>query len=458
MEQRLQKLLASAGIASRRSCETLISAGKVTVNGQTITEPGAKADPDTDDIRVDGKPLAKRADPIYIVLNKPTGYVTTVSDPHAQHTVMELVKGIEGRVYPVGRLDADSAGLLLLTNDGDFTQQLTHPSHQVPKTYRAVVRGEVPEWAAADMRRGIMLEDGMTAPAKIEWVDYDERNNATIIDVTIHEGRNRQVRRMFDVIGFPVLALTRMRIGPIQLTGLAPGTWRKLHSSEVKALLSSGDTNIPQLPQKPKDSAETVAIERRSADRQDRQEKRERATPPSTPVPPAKRAEKVDSRPNPPRARPDSPPPSRPRPASSDSMRGKPERGGSAGPRPPSRPVRPDRPTRPERPTRPDRPDRASRPFTPPNPSMQDAPSAREKAEKQQAERRESRDEAWREAARVLNQQLAADERAHRHDQEDYAPDTGNKRPAKASKPANASKKDSHVPPNPPQRKPRPGK
>src|SRR5690349_10917846 len=155
MEARLQKLLASAGVGSRRSCEALITAGRVRVNGKTVTELGAKADPDRDTVDVDRKPLSFQVEKVYLVLNKPTGYVTTVSDPHARHTVMDLIQGVEQRVYPVGRLDADSAGLLLLTNDGAFTERLTHPKHQVPKTYRAVVRGEVPAWAAADLRKGI---------------------------------------------------------------------------------------------------------------------------------------------------------------------------------------------------------------------------------------------------------------------------------------------------------------
>jgi 23S rRNA pseudouridine2605 synthase len=254
MEQRLQKLLAAAGIASRRSCEALIAAGRVSVNGQPVTELGTKADPDRDEIQVDGKPVDFAVEPIHIVLNKPLGYVSTVSDPHAKHTVMDLVRGMPGRLYPVGRLDADSAGLLLLTNDGAFTERLTHPSHQVPKTYRVLARGEVPEWAAADLRRGILLEDGMTAPAEVEWVDYDRANNASIIDITIHEGRNRQVRRMFEAVGYPVLALTRTRVGPILLKGLAPGTWRKLHPSEVKALLDVADSTPLSLPQKPADA------------------------------------------------------------------------------------------------------------------------------------------------------------------------------------------------------------
>lgn len=201
-----------------------------------VTEPGAKADPDVDDIRVDGKPIPRETPRITIALNKPPGYVTTVRDPHAKHTVMELVRGLPQRVYPVGRLDADSAGLLLLTNDGELAELLTHPSHQVPKTYRAVVRGKVSEWAVTDLRQGILLEEGITAPAEVEWVDYDAKNNATILDITIHEGRKRQVRRMLEAVGYPVLALTRTRIGPLLLKGLAPGTWRKLRPAEVEAM------------------------------------------------------------------------------------------------------------------------------------------------------------------------------------------------------------------------------
>lgn len=251
----MQKLLAARGIASRRSCESLIKAGRVTVNGVKVTELGTKADPDKDDIRVNNVPLMERVEPIYIVLNKPTGYVTTVSDPHARHTVMDLVEEIDrsvyGRVYPVGRLDVDSAGLLFLTNDGEFTERLTHPSHQVTKTYRVLVRGEMPAYVADDLRGGILLEDGMTAPAQVEWVDFVEQHNLTIMDITIHEGRNRQVRRMLDFVGYPVLALTRTRIGPISLKGLAPGTWRKLHPNEVKALLASADSTPLSLPRKP---------------------------------------------------------------------------------------------------------------------------------------------------------------------------------------------------------------
>jgi 23S rRNA pseudouridine2605 synthase len=277
MQQRLQKILASAGIASRRSCEAIIAAGRVTVNGVRATEPGIKADPETDDIRLDGKPIGAAAPYVYIVLNKPVGYVSTVQDPHAERTVMELVRGIPARIYPVGRLDADTAGLLLLTNDGVFTERLTHPRHQVPKTYRALVRGDMDVWAATDLRKGILLEDGMTAPALVEWVDYNPQHNATTLDITIHEGRNRQVRRMLDAVGYPVLALTRIRVGPIDLKGLAPGTWRKLRPAEVEALLSCADSAPPSLPQMPREEEERGGEE----EKRRRKEKREMGVRPS---------------------------------------------------------------------------------------------------------------------------------------------------------------------------------
>lgn len=201
-----------------------------------VTQPGVKADPDVDDIRVDGKPIPREMPRITIALNKPPGYVTTVRDPHAKHTVMEMVRSLPQRVYPIGRLDADTAGLLLLTNDGELAELLTHPSHHVPKTYRAVVRGKVSEWAITDLRKGILLEEGKTAPAEVAWVGYDAKNNATILDITLYEGRKRQVRRMLEAVGHPVLALTRTRIGPLFLKGLAPGMWRKLRPAEVEAL------------------------------------------------------------------------------------------------------------------------------------------------------------------------------------------------------------------------------
>lgn len=237
MCQRVHKILAAAGIASRRACEDLMRAGRVTVNGRTVTEPGVLADPAADDIRVDGKPIPRQAPRLYIVLNKPTGYASTVRDPHAPHTIMELLHGVPARVYPVGRLDVDTAGLILLTNDGDFAHKLQHPSYGVPRTYRAVVRGLVADFAVTDLRRGIALEDGLTAPADVAVVERDPRHRVSVLDITIREGRYRQVRRMLAAVGHPVLALTRTRFGPLALQGLAPGIWRKLRPEEVEALL-----------------------------------------------------------------------------------------------------------------------------------------------------------------------------------------------------------------------------
>lgn len=222
--------------------------GRVTVNGQPVTTPGAKADPERDDIRVDGKPLRRNVQRLYLVLNKPTGFVTTVRDPHARHTVMDLLGGVRERVYPVGRLDADTAGVLILTNDGDFSQKLLHPSHSVPRTYRAVVRGLVDDFAVTDLRAGVALEDGLTAPATVTVVERNAESNTTVLDLTIREGRNRQVRRMLDAVGHRVLALTRTCFGPVTLSGLAPGTWRKLRPAEVAELIRLADADADERP------------------------------------------------------------------------------------------------------------------------------------------------------------------------------------------------------------------
>lgn len=214
--------------------------GRVTVNGLTVTQPGAKADPEADDIRVDGKPIRRDVTRRHILLNKPTGFVTTVHDPHAEHTVMELVRGVRERIYPVGRLDADTAGLLIMTNDGEFAQKLLHPSHQVPRTYRAVVRGAMDDFAITDLRAGVALEDGLTMPAQVDLIERSRATNITVVDITIREGRKRQVRRMIDAVGHRVLALTRTRFGPIALADLAPGTWRNLRPDEIALLSEAG--------------------------------------------------------------------------------------------------------------------------------------------------------------------------------------------------------------------------
>jgi 23S rRNA pseudouridine2605 synthase len=226
--ERLQKVLARAGIGSRRVCEDLIAGGKVTVNGE-VAVLGRRVDPDTDRVEIDGVPLSVRDGLVYYLLNKPPGVVTTASDPQGRPTVVELVPP-EPRVYPVGRLDADTEGLLILTNDGDLTHRLTHPSFGVEKEYLAEVEGEPTRGELRRLRDGIPLEDGMTAPAR---ASLQPPNLVTLV---IHEGRNRQVRRMCDAIGHPVRRLARVRIGPLADRSIKPGEWRELTSAEVRSL------------------------------------------------------------------------------------------------------------------------------------------------------------------------------------------------------------------------------
>ncbi|MCJ8011125.1 rRNA pseudouridine synthase [Paenibacillus sp. KQZ6P-2] len=233
--ERLQKILAQAGIASRRKCEELILAGKVEVNGETVTALGTKADPETDIITVEGKPI-RNEKKIYIMLNKPKGVITSASDPAGRKIVTDYIKGIKERIYPVGRLDYDTEGLLLLTNDGEFANMLTHPKHHVPKTYLATVEG-IPHGSELDkLRAGIQLEDGMTSPAEVEYKDIDTEKNEAVITITIHEGRNRQVRRMFDAINHKVIRLKRISFGDLLLQNLKRGLYRHLTKDEVEAL------------------------------------------------------------------------------------------------------------------------------------------------------------------------------------------------------------------------------
>jgi 23S rRNA pseudouridine2605 synthase len=226
--ERLQKVLARVGIGSRRTSEELIAAGRVTVNGE-VAVLGRRVHTETDRVEVDGVPIGVREGLVWYLLNKPRGVVTTASDPHAKHTVMELVPS-EPRVFPVGRLDADTEGLLLLTNDGDLTHRLTHPSFGVEKEYVAEVSGTPSPADVRRLREGIELEDGTTSPAKAVLTPPN------VLTITIHEGRNRQVRRMCDAVGHPVLRLVRTRIGPITDRSLKPGAWRPLTNDEVHAL------------------------------------------------------------------------------------------------------------------------------------------------------------------------------------------------------------------------------
>lgn len=232
--ERLQKILAGAGVASRRKCEELILSGKVQVNGETVTTLGTKADPAVDTITVDGKTVGVEKK-LYLVFNKPKGVITSASDPQGRKIVTDYLKGINERVYPVGRLDYDTEGLLLLTNDGEFAHLLTHPKHHVPKTYLATVKG-VPHGTALDkLKQGIMLEDGMTAPAEVEYHDLDSDGKSSTITITIHEGRNRQVRRMFDAISHPVIKLKRISFGELFLGNLKRGLYRHLTKDEIES-------------------------------------------------------------------------------------------------------------------------------------------------------------------------------------------------------------------------------
>ena len=226
--ERLQKILARVGIASRRVVEEMIEDGRVAVNG-AVAELGQRADPGVDAIEVDGVLVGVRPDTVWYLLNKPAGVVSTASDPQGRPTVVQLVPE-EPRVFPVGRLDAETEGLLLLTNDGEVTHRLTHPSYGVEKEYLAHVEGTPSRGALRRLREGVELDDGMTAPATAAMV------SPGVVRLVIHEGRNRQVRRMCEAIGHPVVRLVRTRIGPLVDTKLGPGQWRPLGQDEVRAL------------------------------------------------------------------------------------------------------------------------------------------------------------------------------------------------------------------------------
>jgi 23S rRNA pseudouridine2605 synthase len=226
--EKLQKVLAAAGVASRRACEELIMDGRVRVNGD-VAGVGARVDPDADVIEVDGALVATRADLVHYLLHKPAGVVTTAKDTHGRPTVVDLVPA-EPRVFPVGRLDVDTEGLLLLTNDGELAHRLTHPSHGVEKEYLAEVVGSPTRGELRTLRQGVELDDGVTAPAKASVVAPG------VLRIVVHEGRNRQVRRMCEAVGHPVTRLVRTRIGPLTDTRLAPGEWRPLDAGEVAAL------------------------------------------------------------------------------------------------------------------------------------------------------------------------------------------------------------------------------
>ncbi len=234
MEVRLQKLIASTGLASRRKAEVLIARGHVTVNGKVVTELGTKVDPDRDHVKVDGKHLTSAQPFVYLMLNKPKNVMSTLDDPGGRTTVKDFLRGVSVRVFPVGRLDFDSEGLMLLTNHGDLAQALLHPRYHVPKTYLIKVKGVLTDEEIGQLQRGVKLEDGMTSPAVVKKIKRAESNSW--LEITIREGRKHQVKRMLESVGHMVIKLMRVRMGPLALGNLEPGEFRFLTDREANAL------------------------------------------------------------------------------------------------------------------------------------------------------------------------------------------------------------------------------
>ncbi len=239
---RIQKYLAEAGVASRRKAEELIQQGKIKVNGKVTTELGTKINPEKDKIEYEGNLVRTQSDKIYILLNKPIGYVTTAKDQFNRDSVLDLVK-VKQRVVPVGRLDMYTSGALLLTNDGDFVYQVTHPKHEIEKTYTVTIRGMVQEEAVEQLRKGINIGDYTTKPAKVKILKTDKEKNESRLEITIHEGKNRQVRKMCEAIGHKVLALHRSKIAGIGVKDLPLGKWRYLNGKEKNKILSGSIEN-----------------------------------------------------------------------------------------------------------------------------------------------------------------------------------------------------------------------
>ena len=233
-EERLQKILSGAGVASRRAAEQLIVEGHITVNGKIVRELGTKVDPASAVIRVDGKKISLNVEKIYIMLNKPRRTLSAVSDDRGRQTVIDLIDDVDKKIFPIGRLDYNTEGLLLLTNDGALTHGLLHPRFEINKTYRALIKGRVDETRLDRLRIGIKLEDGMTAPALVNVLSVED--DQSLVEITIHEGRNRQVRRMFSAIGYNIKRLRRVAFAGLTLDNLKLGSHRRLNKSEVEQL------------------------------------------------------------------------------------------------------------------------------------------------------------------------------------------------------------------------------
>lgn len=236
-EERLQKILSRAGISSRRAAEKIILEGRVTVDGKIISELGTKADAEKNKICVDGKILNFDEEKIYLLLNKPKNFLCTVKDDRGRKTVLDLIPEISARIYPVGRLDFDSEGLILLTNDGELTNLLLHPKFKIKKTYRAKIFGDLTEEKIKKLRAGVELDDGLTAPAEVFLISREK--NFSVVEITIHEGRNRQIRRMFAAVGCEVKKLKRIKFANLTLKGVGVGKFRRLTSAEVTELLKT---------------------------------------------------------------------------------------------------------------------------------------------------------------------------------------------------------------------------
>ena len=233
---RINKYIALCGVASRRKAEELILAGRVTVNDEVMTELSYKVDEENDIVKVDDKLIKEENKLVYILLNKPEGYITTVKDQFDRPSVLDLVSDIKERVYPIGRLDYETSGLLLLTNDGDLTYKLTHPKHEVDKTYVARVKGKLTKEEIERFKTGLKIEDYTTAPAKLKVIKYDEQRDSSLLEIKIHEGKNRQVRKMCKAINHPVLRLRRSAMGKIKIGDCEIGKYRYLTEDEIKSL------------------------------------------------------------------------------------------------------------------------------------------------------------------------------------------------------------------------------